>query len=79
MKELAQYSKILQEIKQEIREGRYKAVLAANKELIIRYWSIGNIILKYQKLKDGEAKLLIPLQRIYLQNFLTCKAFPLET
>jgi hypothetical protein len=34
MSELSQYTNILQEIKSEIREGRHRAVLAANKELI---------------------------------------------
>jgi len=75
MKELAQYTKILQEIKQEIREGRYKAVLAANKELITRYWSIGNIILKYQKAEGWGSKVIDTIARDLSSEFPDLKGF----
>lgn len=75
MKELAQYTKILQEIKQEIREGRYKAVLAANKELILRYWSVGNIILKYQKAEGWGSKVIDTIAKELSSEFPDLQGF----
>lgn len=75
MKELAQYTKILQEIKQEIREGRYKAVLAANKELVLRYWSVGNIILKYQKVEGWGSKVIDTIAKELSSEFPDLQGF----
>lgn len=40
-----EYIQLLSSIKNEIKTAQYKAVASANKELIILYWNIGNIIL----------------------------------
>lgn len=38
------YLKIVNDIKKEISSAQHKAMLSANKELILLYWQIGNII-----------------------------------
>lgn len=39
-----EYLKIVDTVKKNIQAAQYKAVLGANKELIMLYWSIGNVI-----------------------------------
>ncbi|MDR0920525.1 MAG: PDDEXK nuclease domain-containing protein [Oscillospiraceae bacterium] len=39
------YFQILEGVKEQIHTAQYKAVLGANKELIILYWNIGNVII----------------------------------
>lgn len=73
--ELTEYSNILQEIKLEISEGRHKAVLAANKELIARYWNIGNIILKHQSLAGWGSKIIEKLANDLASEFPDLKGF----
>ncbi|MBU4450125.1 MAG: DUF1016 family protein [Actinobacteria bacterium] len=41
----SEYFDILSEVKDRIKSAQYKAVLGANKEMIMLYWSIGNIII----------------------------------
>ena len=43
--DLKLYRKQLDDIKREVFNSQYKAMLAVNKELIIMYWNIGKIIL----------------------------------
>lgn len=40
------YFQTIQKIKKEIQSSQYKAIKAVNKELILLYWNIGNVILK---------------------------------
>lgn len=47
-----EYKALINHIKSQIKTSRQKALLAVNKELLILYWTIGNIILKYQN-KEG--------------------------
>jgi len=39
-----EYIEILGEIKNRIKTAQYKAILSANRELILLYWNIGNVI-----------------------------------
>jgi len=39
-----EYIKILEDIKNKIKTTQYKAVLSVNRELIVLYWNVGNII-----------------------------------
>jgi len=45
------YFQILESIKIEIKKAQYKAVLGANKEQIILFWNIGNIIIVILSIK----------------------------
>ncbi|WP_010244348.1 PDDEXK nuclease domain-containing protein [Acetivibrio cellulolyticus] len=75
MSELSQYTNILMEIRSEIREGRYRAVLAANKEFITRYWNIGNIILKHQNIEGWGSKIIDRLAKDLASEFPDLKGF----
>lgn len=44
-----EYAQTLTELKKQIQESQVKAALAANKELIKLYWSIGKIIAEKQE------------------------------
>ena len=44
-----EYFSVLEDIKSRIKTAQYKAVLGANKELIMLYWNIGNIIIANTK------------------------------
>lgn len=39
-----EYIEIVKNIKEQIKKAQYKAALSANRELIILYWNIGNVI-----------------------------------
>ena len=53
--DLVFYGKLLNEIKDRIRQGQTRAALSANAEMIFMYWDIGHIILKRQKEKGWGA------------------------
>ncbi|MCL2572847.1 MAG: PDDEXK nuclease domain-containing protein [Defluviitaleaceae bacterium] len=40
------YFEILENVKAQIQNAKYKAVLGANRELILLYWNIGNVIIE---------------------------------
>lgn len=46
---VAEYSELLQNIKQRIRAAQYEALKAVNKELVGLYWDIGRMIVERQK------------------------------
>lgn len=43
---VAEYGQLLGEIKQRIRSAQYAALKAVNKELIVLYWDIGELIVE---------------------------------
>lgn len=51
-----EYVKVLLEIKQHIREAQIKAMLSANKELLVLYWNIGKTIDQQQKTNGWGSK-----------------------
>jgi len=57
--ELIGYVDLLHEIKKRIRQAQVRAVLSANKEMILLYWDIGLIIAKRQ-LAEGWGAAIIP-------------------
>ena len=75
MNELQDYSKILQAIKSEIKVGQHRAILAVNKELILLYWNIGRIILKYQQQEGWGSKVIDRLAKDISSEFPNLKGF----
>ena len=75
MSNLSEYAGILNEIKQEIFTGRHKAILAANKELVLHYWSIGNIILRHQSAEGWGSKVIDKLAQDLASEFPGTKGF----
>ena len=58
------YMEFLIEMKKQIREGRIRAAISVNSELVMLYWKIGRSILDEQNERAGEARLLKGSQRI---------------
>lgn len=75
MSNLTEYAGILSEIKQVIFTGRHKAILAANKELILHYWSIGNMILRHQSTEGWGSKVIDKLAQYLASEFPGTKGF----
>jgi predicted nuclease of restriction endonuclease-like (RecB) superfamily len=75
MSELQDYSKILHDIKSEIKSGQHRAVLAVNKELILLYWNIGRIILKHQQQEGWGSKVIDRLAKDISFEFPDLKGF----
>lgn len=75
MSNLSAYAGVLNEIKQEIFTGRHKAILAANQELILHYWSIGNIILRHQSAEGWGSKVIEKLAQDLASEFPYMKGF----
>lgn len=57
------YLDFIEEIKKEIQTQRVAVVLNANTSMILLYWSIGRSILRKQKKKVGEQRLLTVWQK----------------
>ncbi len=60
---LAQYSQLLGEIKNRIRQGQTQAILSANAEMIQMYWDVGHILDARQKEKGWGAGIIPKLSR----------------
>lgn len=78
MKDLASrksYKDLLAEIKSKIQQARVKAAVAANQELLILYWDIGNMILKRQAKEGWGAKVADQLSSDLKKSFPDMKGF----
>lgn len=65
----SEYFDILSEVKDRIKSAQYKAVLGANKEMIMLYWSIGNIIIANSGWGNKFINLLIIWRKISNWSF----------
>jgi hypothetical protein len=52
------YQQILNELKEKIRQARFKATLTANAQLLFIYWEVGKTILAEQKSQGWGAKII---------------------
>lgn len=59
LQKFAGYTKLLNEIKQRIRQGQTRAIFAANAEMISTYWDIGRMLHERQK-QEGWGAGVIP-------------------
>ena len=69
------YSEFLIKIKEQIQSTRIRAILKANKELILLYWDIGNQILEKQKSEGWGAKVIDRLSYDIKDTFPNLKGF----
>lgn len=49
MSEYKNYSIILSDLKEKIKQAKQRAIYTVNKELLVVYWEIGNTIIQQQK------------------------------
>jgi len=61
--DLIHYADLLGQIKQRIRQGQVRAVMAANAEMIDTYWDVGRMIIDRQKLEWWGAGVIPRLSR----------------
>jgi len=75
LRTIPSYATVLEELKTKIRQAQHKAILSANKELILLYWNIGSTILKQQKSQRWGAKVIDRLSRDLTGSFPDMKGF----
>ncbi len=73
--ESAEYVQLLDELKSRVRGARLRASLAANRELVLLYWSIGRDILQRQQAQGWGAKVIDQLSRDLRAEFPGIKGF----
>ena len=69
------YPQILEGIKTEIRQARFKAVLSANAHILILYWQIGKTILTQQEQANWGDKVTERLAEDLKREFPDLKGF----
>ena len=72
---LEQYEPFLKALKERIREAQVRATLAANRELVMLYWSIGRDILQRQQDNGWGVKVIERLSSDLRHAFPVMKGF----
>ncbi|MDD2789207.1 MAG: PDDEXK nuclease domain-containing protein [Sulfurimonas sp.] len=75
MANIAEYTSIFSDLKERILSSQQKAIYAVNKELVLLYWDIGNIILKNQSKQGWGAKIIDTLSDDLKKTFPRMKGF----
>ncbi len=70
-----QYDHLLAEIKGKIKEAQVKTVMAANSQMLLLYWQLGNIIIQNQQQKGWGAKIIDQLSKDLGKEFPKMKGF----
>ena len=72
--DILSYKELFKSVKYQIVTSRNKAINSVNRELILLYWNIGNIILKNQEVEGWGSKVILNLSKdfksINVINFL---------
>jgi len=69
------YIKLFTEIKQKIKEAQLKTVVAANSQMLLLYWQLGNYIIANQQAKGWGAKIIDKLSADLKKEFPQLKGF----
>ena len=69
------YKEFISGIKTRIKNSQKKALLGVNKELLILYWNIGKVILKYQDKEGWGAKVIDNISKEIKDEFPNLKGF----
>ena len=69
------YSEFLASLKRRVQEARLKATLSVNRELILLYWEIGQMILQRQKKEGWGAKVIERLAHDLRKEFPDMRGF----
>ena len=69
------YDHLLSEIKGKIREAQVKTVMAANSQMLLLYWQLGNLIIQNQQQKGWGAKIIDHLGKDLRKEFPAIKGF----
>ena len=75
MSNIIDYTSIFSELKEKVFHAQQKAINSVNKELVLLYWDIGNIILKNQSEQGWGAKIIDSLSNDLKKTFPKMKGF----
>ena len=70
-----QYTELLQEVKLKIQHAQIRTVMAANSQMLLLYWQLGNYILANQQTNGWGAKIIPQLSHDLKRAFPTIKGF----
>jgi predicted nuclease of restriction endonuclease-like (RecB) superfamily len=70
-----QYGNLLAEVKGKIRDAQVKTVMAANSQMLLLYWQLGNLIIQNQQQKGWGAKIIDRLAKDLHKEFPAVKGF----
>ena len=70
-----EYKELIGGIKTQIKSSRKKALLSVNRELLILYWNIGYIILKFQDKEGWGSKVIDNISEEVKSEFPDLKGF----
>ncbi len=70
-----EYSKLLKHIKEQIRTAQLRTVSAANSQMLLLYWQLGNLILSNQQQKGWGAKIIPMLSDDLRKEFPEMRGF----
>ncbi|MDR2955113.1 MAG: DUF1016 N-terminal domain-containing protein [Prevotella sp.] len=74
-KGIKDYTVLLAEIKQQVKQSQLKAVISANSQMLYMYWYIGNNILAMQQAQGWGAKVIDQLAKDLKKEFPEQKGF----
>jgi predicted nuclease of restriction endonuclease-like (RecB) superfamily len=75
MNNIIDYASVFSELKQRVFNSQQKAIYSVNKELVLLYWDIGNIILKNQSEQGWGSKIIDSLSKDLKNTFPNIKGF----
>lgn len=75
MVEKGNYFKLLTEVKLKIQQAQLKTVIAANSQMLLLYWQLGNFILENQQNEGWGAKIIERLSADLRKGFPQIKGF----
>lgn len=75
MNNLVNYTSIISDLKEKILHSQKKAIQTVNKELVLLYWEIGNVILKNQSQQGWGSKIIDSLSNDLKKSFPDMKGF----
>ena len=73
--EIKEYAQILVDIKSRVQQAQVKAVLAANKELLMMYWDIGKMLADKMEASSWGSKTVDRLSQDLANEFPGIKGF----
>lgn len=75
MSNIVEYTSIFSELKEKVLYVQKRAIISVNKELVLLYWEIGNIILKNQSKQGWGSKIIDSLSKDLKKTFPDMKGF----
>ncbi len=75
MNDVVDYKSIFLDLKEKVLVSQQKAIQSVNRELVVLYWEVGNVILQHQSKKGWGAKIIDALSEDLRKTFPNIKGF----